>query len=137
MARAVARFDDPSSTAVVLDDFPDVDTDAARMLVLLGARFRSLGSRLLVTTRALQLEAASLLHEAQVIDSEDLRLSVGEAAEVAAEITGLSGAGTETLRCARCAQGIRQPSLFYCAMRRSDLKGGHPCRLRQSTSGVG
>ncbi len=88
VATAVSRLDDPRATVVVLDDLADVGAESIQQLATLGRRLRGLGARLIVTTRSVGAGAAVWLHDAQVVDAEDLKLTQQEAAGVASAVLG-------------------------------------------------
>ena len=118
-AKAVARFDDPREVVIVLDDFPDVNRESARHLAALGRQIRPLGAHLVVTTRELSLGGADLLHESQVLDAEDMRLSLSEAALVATAVSGNSVEPNDVaVLCELCAG---HPATFVVLLRHATL----------------
>ena len=119
VTRAVSRLDDPRGALVVLDDFPDVDVDSAHHLALLGRQIGLLGARVVVTARELRLEAAPLLHDAQVLDADDLRLSTAEAAAVATAIAGHAVEEPEVATLREVCGG--HPATFAVLFRHSSL----------------
>ncbi|MGZ9190284.1 MAG: AAA family ATPase, partial [Nitrospira sp.] len=122
IARIVSRLDYPHEAVIVLDDFPDVDSDTVQHLATLGRKLKGLGARLVVTTRALADAGVHSLYDAQVIDGEDLRFTLSEAAQVASAITNCDVAENEVASLHEACAG--HPATFTVLLRHADRGPG-------------
>ncbi len=119
IAASVARLDDPRQAVLVLDDFPDLDSVGVDHVVSLGRRLGVLGARVLLTTRRVALGSLATLHEAQIVDGDDLRLTKSEAADVATAVTGLTAKETDVAAIHEACTG--HPAAFSVLLRHADL----------------
>jgi DNA-binding SARP family transcriptional activator/ATP/maltotriose-dependent transcriptional regulator MalT len=117
VGRAVSREGDPRGVLLVLDDVCADMPQTVEALVTLGEHVGAMGARLLVTTRSVPPVALSSLHDAQILDRDDLRLTRGEAADVASVQAGRRAtvSDIETLY-AMCSG---HPAMFAVLLRHS------------------
>jgi DNA-binding SARP family transcriptional activator len=88
VAHALFLRGQAGSKSLVLDDLPAISAAGSEILVELAERLGQMGVRTIATVRAVPDGILPRLHSAQIVDSQDLRLSLGEAVDIARQLSG-------------------------------------------------